>query len=362
MPSPAAAGLPTALVLALLAPALCAKATLSNQRLPLDDNGRKVITGEASVLKHGGAYFFYFNNWGDCPGVDCCDSAKGCASCCFNDPPHPMQACSNPYGFNHTIQAYRTADFVTWTDLGVALPIANRAPGIVFRPCVVYNAKTQQFLMWYEDRPDAFTSSSYAVAASPTAGGPFVTKRVNVSMPGGGRVGDFNIFVDDDGEAYHVRTGFDIVRLNAEFDGPVEHVSSFTTPRDSEGPALFKRHGTYYVTAGSGCCACVGGSTIYVLSAPSPKGPWTYRGDVGSVQSRPFDAHSPDNFVTKSQGSAVFGVGEQLVYLGNQWNSGLSESPPGPRKHDLLYFAPLDFEGDGSIAQLEWRDNVTLSW
>ena len=41
-----------------------------------------------------------------CPGVDCCDSPSGCASCCFNAPPHPMQPCQNPYGVNHTVQAY----------------------------------------------------------------------------------------------------------------------------------------------------------------------------------------------------------------------------------------------------------------
>ena len=38
------------------------------------------------------------------------------------------------------------------------------------------------------------------------------------------------------------------------------------------------------------------------------------------------------------QGSSVFKVGDQYVYLGNQWNSGLKLTPPGPRNHDLLYW------------------------
>jgi hypothetical protein len=38
-------------------------------------------------------------------------------------------------------------------------------------------------------------------------------------MPGKGRIGDFNIFVDDNGSAYHVRTGFDIVKLDADYTG-----------------------------------------------------------------------------------------------------------------------------------------------
>ena len=43
--------------------------------------------------------------------------------------------------------------------------------------------------------------------------------------------------------------------------------------------------------------------------------------------------------VTKAQGNAVFFVGEQVVWVGTQWNSGLRRTPPAPRNHDLLYFS-----------------------
>ena len=32
------------------------------------------------------------------------------------------------------------------------------------------------------------------------------------------------------------------------------------------------------VLAGTGCCACIGGSTIYVMMADTMAGPWTYAG------------------------------------------------------------------------------------
>ena len=115
-------------------------------------------------------------------------------------------------------------------------------------------------------------------------GGPFRTTHTNVTMPGSGKIGDFNIFVDDDGVAYHVRTGFDIVRLNANFTGPTTLVASFQTPKRSEGPTMFKRNGYYYVTAGTVCCACVGGASIYVLASPNIAGPYHYLGDVGMSQ------------------------------------------------------------------------------
>jgi hypothetical protein len=77
-------------------------------------------------------------------------------------------------------------------------------------------------------------------------------------------------------------------------------------------------------------------------------GPWISEGDVGSNPA-PFDAHSPHNFVTKAQGSAIFQVAGQTVYLGNQWNSGLEQTPPGPRNHDLLFWGVLDFAAPSAV-------------
>ena len=85
----------------------------------------------------------------------------------------------------------------------------------------------------------------------------------------------------------------------------VDSRASFSTPKPSEGPTLFKRAGLYYVTAGTGCCACIGGASIYVLTSHSLAGPWEYRGDVGSNPHSKFDPASPDNYITRAQGSAV---------------------------------------------------------
>ena len=93
---------------------------------------------------------------------------------------------------------------------------------------------------------------------------------------------------------------------------------------------MFKRDGIYYVLAGTGCCACIGGSTIYVMMAKSLAGPWTYAGnaaryrchlgrillkmpaislrtgDVGSNPT-PFDPHSPNNYVSRHDIAAIWG-------------------------------------------------------
>ena len=122
------------------------------------------------------------------------------------------------------------------------------------------------------------------------------------------------------------------------------------------------------------------GSTIYVDMAKSLAGPvrtpygltragrcleWVCVGDVGSNQT-PFDKHSPNNYVTKAQASSVFEelseTGEgQHVWMGKQWNSGLSETPPGPRKHDLLYWTVLQFSRNGTIKQVEYEGEAEIN-
>lgn len=365
---------PFALCLPLLLPLTAHAVTLSNLRLPRTTTGAEIITGEASVLQHGGFFFFFFNDWGSCPGVDCCASSGGCASCCFSHPPHPFApGCSsptngsNPYGNYHVVRAYRTSDFVTWVDLGVALTY-QYGHASLFRPHVVYSRASKRFVMWFEDRScQARACGEYYVATAASPEGPY-SGAAAVTLPGSGSVGDFDVFVDDDGTGYHVRTGFDIVRLTPGLTAPASLVAGgITTPLPAEAPIVFRRQGSYYLLAGVGCCACIGGSNLYVLRASSLAGPWRLQGDVGA--SKPpseWDPHSRNNFVTRSQGSAVIRVPERdaanasFVYLGNQWNSGLAQTPPGPRNHDLLYWGVLRFESDGNILPLAWRDSATF--
>jgi hypothetical protein len=127
------------------------------------------------------------------------------------------------------VQAYSTKDFKAFNNLGVALPLNARKFGIEFRPHVVYNAKNKMFVMYFEDRGPGL--SGYTVAQSSTPAGPFEVTHYNVAMPGKGRTGDYDIFVDEDGSAYHIRTGFDVVKLNDDYTGPGEHMSSFRTPK-----------------------------------------------------------------------------------------------------------------------------------
>jgi hypothetical protein len=356
------------LLLALPLPLLCSSrsVTLSNTALPLDTAGHLLFTGELSVLPPtaaGRPFILYMNNWGGCPGVDCCPSPAGCASCCFATGYAPDPCV---YTANHTVLAYSTPDFESFTPLGAALPPSERRNGTVFRPQVLFHSASSQYIMWYEDRwVGGRSNPGYAVAVSPSPGGPFSTVNASVVLGGKGRVGDFDLFLDEDGSAWHVRTGLSIQKLSASFLGP-EGPAVDLPNGGVEGPALFKRQGVYYLLVGAGCCACKGGSNVVVYTALHLLGPWQLRGDVGSnsSSSHAFDAHSPLNYETHAQQSKVVAVpsasGElQYLWIGNQWVT--SAQPGAPRDHDLLFFALLEFSEDGNITQMHWADSAQLS-
>ena len=338
--------------------------TLSNLNIPRDTSGNPLVTGETSILNVNDTYFYYVNDWGGCEPVDCCPSDGGCASCCYV-PPTTAYPDSCIFTTNHTVLVYATKDLSSWQFLGRALVSSDRPRGIEFRPHVVYNARTQKFVMWFEDRPDAITSSGYFVATSDGPVGPFTTVASKVAVAD--VPGDFDLLVDDDGVCYHVQTttndphatnGFAITVLNDEYTGPAapRQGAKFVAPLPAEGPVFFKKDGTYYILGGTTCCACRGGSSIYVFRAPAPLGPWRYVGDVGSNPGRTPDRHSPDNYVTRAQASAVVTVGSQFVWLGNQWVTSRTVNS------GLLYWSVLGFDHAGDVEQFVWRPNATIAF
>ena len=326
-----------------------------NQALPLDSKGEQLITGEYDVLRVNKThYYIYMNDWGGCPGIDCCDSDGGCASCCFTNDPENLDTCV--YTTNHSVYVYSTTNFSRFDKLGIALSVhgGNRASGVEFRPHVVYNVLTKLYVMWYIDRWDNGTDNpGYAVATSPTAEGPFITVLNSTTMLTPDKIGDFYIFVDDDGKAYHVRTRFVVELLTEDYLNSARTEStSFSDPSGGgEAPVMFKRGQTYYVMYGSNCCACKGGSSIAYATAPSPLGPFTLR-------SLSIGTNSSGLFATNAQASTIFKVGDELIWAGNQWVT--SQLPGNPRNHDLLYLTPLRFEERGAIMQVHWNSTVVL--
>lgn len=322
--------------------------TLSNTQLPVDSSGVPLITGEATALRVNDSVWLYMNDWGQCLCDPKCAAASppSCAATCATNATDPV----------HRVVAYRTTDLETWEPVGVVY--TPPGTGRLFRPIVVWNARTSLFVMWYE-RYHAINGTTYAVSTSPSASGPFIEARPAVKLHGVGRddgCGDATILVDDDGSAYHVRFGLVIERLTPDYlsgSGSVYQLGGPNGPNDTnrlEAPVFLKEKGWYVVLAGTLCCAASGGTSVYAFRSRNPLGPYVVQGLIA------------DRNDTRAQASTVIvtnSPGDPLIWLGNQW--GTSMVPNQPRDTDLLRFALLHVTEDGIVANLTWSDNITLS-
>jgi hypothetical protein len=338
------------------------RVTLSNLELPTDEDKAPILTGEAHVLAHGSSHYVYFNNW-----VGGCFCSMACTA---SAPPHCATAvCPRQNGTDppHEVLVYETDDFVEWRALGVAYsPPDGASGGFVERPHVIFNPATAQFVLWHQRwHPDG--GSSFAVATSFFPMGPF--KLVDAQVNTTNSANDANVFVDADGVAYHISlqtlpcwpsslpgrcAGLLLQKLTADFLSAAASTHfiniSATGEAALEAPVLLKQGGWYYATAGTLSCAAAGGTAIYAFKSRSPLGPYTLAAaGNGQIFSRS---------ASRAQASTAFHVGEQTVWLGNQWLT--SKAPDQARNQDLLRWALLRMNDDGDIEPLEWEDSVEM--
>jgi hypothetical protein len=358
------------------------KVTLSNTQLPHDTDGKTLETGELQIFdnhERDGYWYLYESNWGCCRQVNCCTNNparawpdNGCWECC---PEQVGSACT--YALNHTVTAYRTRDFKKWHNLGELVRPSDRNPGILFVPRVVFSAVDKRYVMWFENYnqtappvPGVPMKGHYSIAVSTSASGPFKVIKdgphASATFNCSDTQGDFDLFTDEDGTSYIIVTHytfFCIERLDAHALAGTGETAKIVAmdplikekghPNGDEAPTMFRRGELYYVTYASGCCGCKGGSIIWAHVASHPLGPWKSIGNL-----------TPHGPVTRAQQRAVFSVptpegGKQYVHLGNQWVPG--QGGEGTCTNGgLLYWWPLSFTSNGSIAEIKWKDEVSF--
>lgn len=149
----------------------------------------------------------------------------GYKDCEFEWIPFPPQYCKGvwqPFGgcgfrTDHSLSVYSSPDLVSWTYEGNGLPLENRPEGIYFRPKVIFDNKTAEYVLWvnYLRKSGSTWASntpltsymsniSYIVARSSTVTGPFtvvdtVWQNTQIAQPG-----DNGLIVGREGAAYLV--------------------------------------------------------------------------------------------------------------------------------------------------------------
>ncbi len=206
------------------------------------------------------------------------------------------------------VHCYSSKDLYNWNDEGIAMAVTKDpksdivAGSIIERPKVIYNAKTRKFVMWFHLEPKGagYEGARTGVAVSDNVTGPYAfvrSLRINagtwplnfpevlkkgavptVPIPQGSKLWleanvmgsivrrdfqggqmsrDMNLFVDDDGTAYHITASEEngtlhISQLSADYLSFAGRWVRAFVAAHNEAPAVFKRGRKYYMIT-SGC-------------------------------------------------------------------------------------------------------------
>lgn len=203
-----------------------------------DIDGNDIQAHGGCIIEHKGTYYWYGEHKGadNCPGTRRVDVIG--------------------------VSCYSSKNLHDWKYEGLVLESNKDDPShplyykkVLERPKVIYNEKTQKFVLWAhaDDRGYVFAGVAVAISDSPT--GPFELLWVNQPIRQDSR--DMTIYKDVDGKAYLVHSKdwnktLNIARLTDDYTGLDGFYASVLIDQEREAPALFFKDGMYYMIS-SGC-------------------------------------------------------------------------------------------------------------
>ena len=301
------------------------------------------------------------------------------------------------------VHVYVSDNLYDWEDLGIALQVeedeqSDIARGCILeRPKVIYNEKTGKFVMWFhlELKDQGYDAARSGVAVADNPEGPF--RFINSFRPNAGHwpinvqdyhlkpvhdsiastycggkgclpahpdtlnllgrdfkngqmARDMNLFVDDDGIAYHIYSSEDnstlhISQLTDDYQSYSGKYARFFADRYMEAPAIFKTSdGTYYLIA-SGCTGWYP-NAARSARAKSIWGPWEELGNPCIGPDADLTFKSQSTYVLQVQGEK-----DQFIYMGDRWK------PDNPIDGRYIWL-PIQLK-DGFF-EIEWKESWSL--
>ena len=295
------------------------------------------------------------------------------------------------------VHCYSAKNLYDWKDEGVALAVSDDEDSpitkgcILERPKVIYNANTKKYVMWFHLEPKGagYSGAQSGVAISDQVAGPYTLlwaarpdaghwpknvlpihqgvvpeeaqkgfsggavsahpDTLNIlgrDFAGGQMARDMNLFVDDDGKAYHIyaseeNSTLHIAELSDDYTQCTGQYARFFVGRFMEAPAMFKHDGKYYLIM-SGCTGWAPNAGRSAV-ASSIWGPWTelenpFKGDDAETS-----FHSQSTYVLP-----VPGKPDQFIYMGDRWT-------PDNAIDGRYIWLPLHLEGDQPV--ITWKDS-----
>jgi beta-xylosidase len=303
------------------------------------------------------------------------------------------------------VHVYSSTDLYNWKDEGIALSVSDDPKSdivkgsVIERPKVIYNAKTGRFVMWFhlelKGKGYLAARSGLAVADKPT--GPYTFVRslrpdagvwpINVTeeqkaglkeaeklagstfsggpnketpkhnimardFAGGQMARDMNLFVDDDGKAYHVfaseeNSTLHISLLSDDYQSHAGKWVRLFEHRWNEAPALFKQGGRYWLIS-SGCTGWDPNAARLAV-ADSIWGPWTDLGNpcAGSEQQKKNTFESQSTYVLP-----VAGKPGAFIFMADRWR-------PAHAIDGRYIWLPIQFKNGQPV--IEWQERWDLN-
>lgn len=296
------------------------------------------------------------------------------------------------------VHCYSSKDLYNWKDEGIALAMHEDTTSllvkgcIVERPKVIYNAKTNKFVMWFhhELKGQGYDAAMTGVAVSDNVTGPYTyiksvnpnagywplnysdslkSRQVNMDslkawspewrkevelgyflrrdFDKGQMARDMTLFVASDGKAYHIHSSesnqtLHVSELNEDYTDFTGRYTRVLPGDANEAPALFEKDGLFYmITSG-----CTGWKPNPARSAVAshPFGPWKELGNPcrGSDEQVKTTFHSQSTYILP-----VPGKNDKFIYMGDRWT-------PENAIDGRYIWLPIEFEDEKPI--LKWHD------
>jgi hypothetical protein len=270
------------------------------------------------------------------------------------------------------VHVYSSKDLYNWKDEGIALKVVEDDPAhditkecVLERPKVIFNELTGKFVMWFhlELKGQGYNAARSGVAVSDSPTGPFTFLRsfrpnaghwpenvqeyhknpvadtikekycggkgclpvhvdsMNIlgrDFEGGQMARDMNLFVDDDGMAYHIYSSEEnstthISQLTDDYTDYSGRYARFFPNRYMEAPSIFKTSGGKYYFIGSDCTGWAPNAARSAV-ADDIFGPWTELGNPCTGEGAELTFDSQSTFVLPVQGKK-----DAFIYMGDRW-------------------------------------------
>ncbi len=267
--------------------------SIKNGPLWRDTNGNRIQAHGVSIMKYNGVYYML--------GEDR----------------------TNIYTFKG-VNLYSSTDLMNWQfrntiiDNNTNSHLAN-LQRITERPCLLYNASTNRFVVWLKYQNGGYTNNKVGVFYCNTIDGKYTY--VKEFFPKGYDSNDDGVFVDTDGKAYYISTNkangsLNLYTLTDDYMDAADATILFAG-QNQEAPVIFKKDNLYYMI----CSSKTGwdpNQMKYNTSSSLKSGwsTWKNLGDKFTYDSQPTEVIT----ITGTEETNYF-------YVGDRWKDpGLPES------------------------------------